>query len=212
VQELIDHSSESQLSIELASECLALAPWNDVPAATLLDRLRRSREAWRTLRPTREKTIPLRGDTYLTYEVCGYMFAQGKPAQIGQHLHLLDDDPFATRMLEFWEMPVGGMITAEVEMEREREDEGTRGWYRKYMDMGMDIVDFTFDPSQDALFFVEKQGFVDLLSTPCDTTIYNSLPKIELHFPLADTIEQPAPPPRQNGQDGHGGSIRACSV
>ena len=121
------------------------------------------------------------------------MFAQGKAAQIRQHLHLLDDDPFATRMLEFWEMPVGGLITAEVEMEGEREDEGARGWHHKYMDMGMVIVDFTFDPSQDALFFVEKQGFVDSLSTPCDTTIYNSLLKIELHFPPADTIQQPAP-------------------
>jgi len=90
-------------------------------------------------------------------------------------------------------------------MEGEREDEGTRGWHRKYMDMGIDIVNFTFDPSQDALFFVEKQGFVDSLSTPCGTTIYNSLPKIELHFPHADTIQQPAPSRCENDQDGHGG-------
>jgi hypothetical protein len=156
VQALIDHSSESQLSIELASECLTLAPWNDAPAATSLDRLRRSREAWRTLRPTRTETIPLRGEIYLTYEVCGYMFAQGKPGQTG--LHLLDDDPFATRMLEFWEMPVGGL------REVEGDDNGTQWWHRKYVDMGMDVVDFTLDPSQDALFFVEKQGYVGLLS------------------------------------------------
>jgi len=197
VQELIDHSAESQLSIELASECLTLAPWNDVPAATLLDRLRRSREAWRTLRPTREKTIPLQMRIDDTYKVCGYMFAQGKPAQTLSRDEL--NFPFPTRMLEFWEMPVGGLIAAEVEeMEGERKDERTRGWHRKYMDIGMDIVNFAFDPSQDALCFVEKQGFVYSLSTPCDTTIYNSLSKIELHFPRADTIEQPAPSRRQN--------------
>lgn len=173
MQELIDHSTESRLSIELASECLALAPWNDKPAATLLDRLQRSREAWRTLRPTREELIPLRGDIYLTYEVCGYVFAQGKPGQIGPRLRLFEDedeDPFATRMLEFWEMPVGGLMAGEGEGEGEGggegEGEGTRRWHRKHMDMGMDIVDFTLDPSQDALFFVEKQGFVDLLSPP----------------------------------------------
>jgi len=73
VQELIDHSAESQLSIELASECLVLAPWNDVPAATLLDQLRRSREAWQTLRPTRETTIPLRGDQH-ELSVSSYTF------------------------------------------------------------------------------------------------------------------------------------------
>ena len=111
MQELIDQSTESQLSIELASECLELAPWNDKPTATLLDRLQRSCEAWRTLRPTREELIPLRGDIYLTYEVCGYVFAQGKPGQIGPHLQDEDEDTFATRMLEFWEMPVGGLIT-----------------------------------------------------------------------------------------------------
>jgi hypothetical protein len=212
VQKLIDRSAKSQLSIELASECLVLAPWNDEPAAALLDRLRRSREAWWTLRPTREKTIPLRGDIYLTYEVCGCVFAQGKPGQIGPYS--LDDDPFATRMLEFWEMPVGGLMEVEVEVEGEDEDEGegTRGWHRKYVDMGMDVVDFTFDPSQDALFFVEKQGFVDLLSPPCDTTIYNSLPKIELHFPPADTFQQLAPSRRQNDQDGHGGPTGTYSV
>ena len=187
MQELIDHSAESQLSIELASECLALAPWNDVPAATLLDRLRRSREAWRTLRPTRERTIPLPVHIDDTYKVCGYMFARGIPTQI-----LPPDElafPFAIRMLEFWEMPVGELIAAEGEMEGEGEDKGTRGWHSKYMDMGMDIVDFTLDLSQDALFLVEKQGFVELLSTSCDTTLYNSLPKVELHFPPADTIE-----------------------
>jgi hypothetical protein len=199
VQKLIDRSAKSQLSIELASECLALAPWNDEPAGTLLDRLRRSREAWRTLRPTREKTIPLRGDMYLGWEVCGHVFGRGKHGQIGQH---------ATIMLEFGEMPVGGLM--EVEVEVEGEDEGTRGrgWHRECVDMGMDVVDFTFDPSQDALFFVEKQGFVDLLSPPCDTTIYNSLPKIELHFPPADTFQQPAPSRRQNDQDGHGWPTR----
>jgi len=181
MQELIDHSTESQLSIELASECLALAPWNDVPAATLLDRLRRSRDAWRTLRPTREETIPVQDDTYTTYEVYGHVFAKGKSGQIGP----LDGDPRATRMLEFWEMPVGGLMAVE--------GEDTPGWYHKYVDIGIDVVDFTFDPSQDALFFVEKQGFVDLLSPPCGTTTHNSLPKIELHFPPADTIQQPAP-------------------
>jgi len=210
VQELIDHSAESQLSIELAYECLALAPWNDVPAATLLDRLRRSREAWRTLRPTREKTIPLPVHIDDTYKVCGYMFARGVPGQTLWHHEL--DRPFPTRMLEFWEMPVGGLIAAEVEMEGEREDGGTRGWHHKEMDMGMDIVSFTFDLSQDALFLVEKQGFVDLLSTPCGTTIYNSLLKIELHFPPADTIQQPAPSRCQNDEDGHGGRPRAWSV
>jgi len=160
---------ELQLAIELASECLSLAPWNNAPAATSLDQLRRSREAWRTLQPTRKETIPLRGDIYLTYEVCGSVFAQGKPAQTT--LQTLDDDPFATRMLEFWEMPVGGLTPVE--------GGDARRWHRKYVDMGMDVVDFTFDPSQDALFFVEKQGFVDLLSRPspnCDT-IYNSCPK-----------------------------------
>ena len=121
MQKLIDHSTESRLSIELASECLALAPWNDKPAATLLDRLQRSREAWRTLRPTREELIPLRGDNYLTYEVCGYVFAQGKPGQIGPHLQDEDEDAFATRMLEFWEMPVGGLMTGEVEVEGTQE-------------------------------------------------------------------------------------------
>lgn len=198
MQALIDHSAGSQLSIELASECLAVAPWNNVPAAMLLDRLRRSREAWRSLRPTRVETISLRGDTYLTYEVCGYVFAQGKPGQSAPHLH--EEDPFATRMLEFWEMPVGGLM------------EGARGWHRKCVDVGMDVVDFTLDPSQDALFFVEKQGCVDLLSSPCDVTIYNLLSKIEVHFPLADTIQQPAPSRRQNDRDGHGGPSRACSV
>ena len=176
MQELIDNSAESQLSIELASECLSLAPWNDIPVATLLDRLRRSREAWRTLRPTREETISVQDDTYITYEVCGHVFAQGKPSQIGP-----DGDPRATRMLEFWEMPAGGSMPVE--------GEDTRGWYHKFVDMGMDVVDFTFDPSQDALFFVEKQGFVDLLSPPYDTTIYNSLLKIELHFPPTGTIQ-----------------------
>ena len=210
MQELIDHSAESQLAIELASECLALAPWNDVPAATLLDRLRRSREAWQTLRPTSEKTIPLQMHIDDTYKVCGYMFARGIPARILRRRELAL--PFPTRMLEFWEIPVGGLLAAEVEMEREREDKGTRGWHRTYMDMGMDIVSFTFDPSQDALFLVEKQGFVYSLSTPCDTTIYNSLPKVELHFPPADTIQQPAPSRRQNGQDVHEGPIKACSV
>jgi len=144
------------------------------------------------------ETIPLRGDNYLTYEVCGYVFAQGKPGQLAPHL--LDEDPFATRMLEFWEMPVGGLV------------EDTRGWHRKCVDLGMDVVDFTLDPSQDALFFVEKQGFVDLLSPPCDATIYNSLLKIKVHFPPADTIQQPAPSRRQNDRDGHGGPSRACSV
>jgi len=115
------------------------------------------------------------------------MLARGIPAQILP----LDElaFPFAMRMLEFWEMPVGGLIAAEGEMEGEGEDKGTRGWHSKYMDMGMDIVDFTLDLSQDALFLVEKQGFVELLSTSCDTTLYNSLPKVELHFPPADTIE-----------------------
>jgi len=165
VQELIDHSAESQLSIELASECLALAPWNGVPAATLLDRLLRSREAWQTLRPTREKTIPLQMHIDDTYKVWGYMFAQGKPVQIRRPFELA-----RLRMLEFWEMPVGGLIAAEVvemegEREDEREDERTRGWHRKYMDIGMDVVNFAFDPSQDALCFVEKQGFVYSLST-----------------------------------------------
>jgi len=196
VQELIDHSAESQLSIELASECLALAPWNDVPAATLLDWLQRSREAWRTLRPTREKMIPLPVHIDDTYKVCGYMLARGIPTRILSPYEI--DLPFATRMLEFWEMPVGGLIAAEVEMEREREDEGTRVWYRTEMDMGMDIVSFTFDPSQDALFLVEKQGFVDLLSTPCDTTTYLQLtPEDRVtfstcgHYPITCTIQTP---------------------
>jgi len=210
VQELIDHSAKPQLSIELASERLLLAPWNDVPAATLLDRLQRSREAWRTLRPTHEKTIPLPVHIDDTYKVCGYMFARGIPTRILRRHELAR--PFPTSMLEFWEMPVGGLLAAEVEMEHEREDESTRGWHRKHMDMGMEIVDFTFDLSQDALFLVEKQGFVYSLSTSCDATIYNSLPKVELHFPPADTIQQPAPFRRQNGQDGHGGPIRAFSV
>ena len=190
MQELIDHSAKSQLSIELASECLVLAPWNDIPAATLLDRLRRSREAWRTLRPTHEETIPIQDDIYTTYKVCGHVFAQGKPSQIGPN----DDSP-AARVHEFWEMPVGGLMPVE--------GEDTRGWHHKYLDIGMDVVDFTFDPSQDVLFFMEKPGFVDLLSPPRDTTIYNSLPKIELRFPPADTIQQPAPSRRQNDQDGH---------
>jgi len=194
VQELIDHSAESQLSIELASECLALAPWNDVPAATLLDRLRRSREAWRTLRPTREETIPIRDDDEITYDMYGHVFAKGKPGQIGP-----DGDPRAT--LEFWEMPVGGLMPVEFE--------GTRGWHHKYVDMGMDVADFAFDPSQDALCFMEKEGFVDLLAPPCDTTTYDSLPKVELHFPPADTIQQPAPSRRQNDQDGHRWPTRA---
>jgi hypothetical protein len=196
VQELIDHSAESQLSIELASECLALAPWNDAPAVTSLDQLRRSREAWQTLRPTRNGTISVRDNMYLTYDVCGHVFAQGKTGQIG-----VDDDSVTTRMLEFWEMPAGGGLMAV-------EGEGTRRWQRKDVDIGMEVLDFTFDPSQDALFFVEKQGFVDLLSPPCDTTIYNSLPKIELHFPPADTFQQPAPSRRQNDQDGHGWPTR----
>ena len=205
MQQLIDHNSESQLSIELAYECLALAAWNDVPAATLLDRLRRSREAWGTLRPTREKTIPLQIHIDDTYKAYGYMFAQGKHTQLRPPFELA-----RLCMLEFWEMPVGGLIAAEVvEMEGEREDERIRGWHRKYMDMGMDVVNFAFDPSQDALCFVEKQGFVYSLSTLCDTTIYNSLPKIELHFPHADTIEQPAPSRCQNDQDGHGGPTAA---
>jgi hypothetical protein len=191
VQKLIDHSAKSQLSIELASECLALAPWNDEPAGTLLDRLRRSREAWRTLRPTREKIIPLRGDIYRTHEACGYVFAQGKPGQIGSQ---------ATRMLKFGEMPVGGLMKVEGE-----EEEGTRGRHREYVDMGMDVVGFTFDPSQDALFLVEKQGFVD-------TRLSTTLPKIELYFPPADNIQQPAPPRRQNDQDGHGWPTRASPV
>jgi len=146
VQELIDYSAKSQLSVELASECLALAPWNDVPAATLRDRLRRSREAWRTLRPTREETIPIQDDNYITYEGYGNVFAKGKPSQMSPD----GDDPGVTRMLELWEMPAEG--------------EDTRGRYHKYVDIGMDVLDVTFDPSQDALFFVEKQGFVDLLS------------------------------------------------
>ena len=162
MQELIDHSTQLQLSIELASERLCVAPWNDTPASVLLDRLRRSREAWRTLQPTHKDTIPLQGDTYLTYEVCGYMFAQGKPSQAGSQL--VDDDPFGTRMLEFWEMPIGGTAV---------EGDRTRGWHRKYEDMGMDVVDFTFDPSQDALFFVEKQGFVGSLSSYCNA-LFNS--------------------------------------
>ena len=203
MQKLIDYSTESKLSIELASECLALAPWNNIPAATLLDRLRRSREAWRTLRPTRVETISLHGDTYLTYEVCGYVFGQGKPSQIGPHP--LEEDPFATRMLEFWEMPVGGLTGVEVEVdgegegkgENEGESEGTRGWHRKYVDMGMDIVDFTLDPSQDALFFVEKQGFVDSLSPPLLhhylqlTPEDRDIPSTCEHYPAICTIQTP---------------------
>jgi len=158
VQELIDQSLETQLSIELASEGLSVAPWDDAPASTLLDRLARSREAWKTLQPTHRETIPLRGDIYLTYEVCGYMFAQGKPIQTGSQL--IDDDPFRTRTLEFWEMPIGGTAV---------EGECNRGWHRKYEDVGMDFVDFTFDPSQDALILVEKQGFVDPFSSRCNT-------------------------------------------
>jgi len=153
VQELIDYSAESQLSIELASECLALAPWNDVPAATLLDRLRRSREAWRTLRPTHEETIPIQDDIYTTYEVCGHVFAQGEPSQRGS-----DGDTRATRVHEFWEMPVGGLMPVQ--------GEGARGWHHKYVDADMDVDDFTFDPSQDVLVFMEKQGFVDLSVPP----------------------------------------------
>lgn len=155
VQELIDHSSESQLSIELASEGLSLAPWDTTPAATLLDRLKRSRDAWRTLQPTRKETLSLRGDIYLTYEVCGYMFAQGKPGQTASQP--TDLEPPATRMLEFWEMPIGGIAVGA----------GTdQDWHRKYEDMGMDVVDFTFDPSQDALLLIEKQGFVNFISLP----------------------------------------------
>ena len=190
MQELTDNSAESQLSIELASECLVLAPWNDTPAATLLDRLRRSREAWRTLRPTHEETIPIQDDVYTTYEVCGHVFAQGKPSQIGPN-----GDPRATRVHEFWEMPVGGLMPVE--------GEDTRRWHHKYVDVGMDVDDFTFDPSQDVLVFMEKQGFVDLFSPHCGTTIYNSLLKIELRFPPADTIQQPTPSSRENGHDVH---------
>jgi len=195
VQELIDHSSEAQLSIELASECLSLAPWDNTPAATLLDRLTRSRKAWQTLEPTRNETQSLRGDIYLTYEVCGHMFAQGKPSQTGPQP--MDDDPFGTRMLEFWEMPVGGIAV---------EGDNNQGWYRKYEDMGMDIVDFTFDPSQDALFFVEKQEFVNLFFPLLDS-LYNSLPKVKVRFPPADALRQPAPSGRQNGRHGNRGPL-----
>jgi len=154
--------------------------------------------------------IPLPVHIDDTYKMCGYVFVRRIPTQILPRHELAS--PFPTRMLEFWEMPVGGLIAAQAEMEGEDEGEGTRGWHRKYMDMGMEIVGFTFDPSQDALFLVEKQGFVDLLSTSCDATIYNSLPKVELYFPPADTIEQPAPSRCQNGQDGHGGLSMALPL
>lgn len=143
------------------------------------------------------ETILLRGDIYLTYEVCGYMFAQGKPGQTGTRP--VDDDPFGTRMLEFWEMPVGGMAL---------DGENSRGWHRKYEDMGMDVVDFTFDPSQDALFLVEKQGFVDSFSLFLVTSSHNSLPKIEVHLPPANAFRQLAPPGCQSDRDGNGGPSR----
>jgi hypothetical protein len=198
VRDLIDHSSESQLSIELASECLSLAPWNHIPAVTLLDRLKRSRRAWQTLQPTRKETLPLQGDIYLTYEVCGSMVAQGKPGQ-GVY-EPTEFDPFATRMLEFWEMPVGGVaVDADID----------RGRHRKYEDMGMDVVDFTFDASQDALLLVEKQGFVHSILI---WLLRNFLLKIEVHLPPANTLCQPAPSERHNDRDGNGRPSRIHPV
>ena len=105
-------------------------------AKTVLEGIRRSRRAWQTLEPLHTSTLDVRGDSYLTYEISGNIFAHGT-ANTGGH-------PSNTRRLKFRQLHHNG-------------EGGSDRWYHEIEDLGLDTIDFGFDSSLDLLVLISQE-------------------------------------------------------
>lgn len=138
---LVDTTAQLQLAIELfidgllplelPTQSAVAAP--PPTASENVALLRRRRTAWESLEPNNVLSLDLKSEVYVTYEVAGAIFAQGKPRT---------NDTEPTSSIDFWEIPRahGG-------------DAATRHF--RHDDFGFDAVDFTFDPTQDLLVLAE---------------------------------------------------------
>lgn len=105
-------------------------------AKTVLERIRRSRQAWQTLEPLDTSILDVRGDSYLTYEISGNIFAHGTSNACGH--------PLKTRRLKFRQLHHNG--------------EGSSDrWYHEIEDLGFDAIDFSFDSSLDLLVLISQE-------------------------------------------------------
>jgi hypothetical protein len=127
-----------QLLIELAIDGRRLPNVHrpDAPYNEMLERLKRSNAAWEALTPTFSFDFRVPGERF-TYEVGDGFFANGTPK-------IPPEDVDTTQAIEFWELPDGVHST---EMRS----------LVNHPDLGVSIVDFTFDRGQDLLVYVENR-------------------------------------------------------
>lgn len=124
-------------------------------AKTLLERWREARNGWRALKPRKTTRVPVpelvhvRNDD-LRYELAGRILAQGSPAE--DHQPSGENTYDYTRFVEFVELP-SAFDALDVGVDEEGEPLPLRKFTH---DLGMTVVDFTFDPEQDLMVLVQR--------------------------------------------------------
>jgi len=112
----------------------------NLPYNETLEQLYRSNAAWEALTPTFSLDFRIPGKR-LTYEVADGLFVNGTSENPTESTD-------ETRAIEFWELPDGVLST---EMRN----------VVNHPDLGVNIVDFSFDRGQDLLIYIEmKYSFI----------------------------------------------------
>ena len=106
----------------------------NVPYNKALEQLYRSNAAWEALMPTFSLNFRVPGKR-LTYEVADGLFANGTSENSTERID-------KTRAIEFWELP-DGVLSTELRN------------VVNHPDLGVNIVDFSFDRGQDLLIYIE---------------------------------------------------------
>jgi hypothetical protein len=165
-----------QLLIELAIDGRKLPNIHrlNAPYHEMLERLKRSNAAWEALTPTFSFDIRVHGERF-TWEVGDGLFATGA---------LEDSSGRAEKIsaIEFWELQDGVYST---EMRR----------VINHSDLGLNIVNFSFDRVQDLLVYVENRYTFLALSQNYDVTL--TLPRRPGQYTLhLRTLSTNEPHPR----------------
>ncbi|KAG8817116.1 hypothetical protein FRC18_000682, partial [Serendipita sp. 400] len=135
-QYLLKHSTLLQLIVELAVQGLRLRTYTNLKedegaSVDILNAFRRSQKAWKKLEPFKTATIPL---SKFEYEICGRLFAHG-----------IYNGTNNFRGIEFNDLKI----------DYETEPTSVPIW-KRIEDIGVDVLDYSFDVTSDLLVVVEN--------------------------------------------------------